>query len=110
MVMTAAYGPDGISVSDLDRCAKRSSPRSRMNSTARGLITPDGRDPALNASMASPPRARANASAIWLRFEFSTQTNRTLGRGIRFQRETHARRRLRARFTKLAGRLDLGGR
>src|SRR5881392_3187283 len=41
---------------------------------ARGLILPDGREPALYASMPSPPCRRANASAIWLRLLFSTQT------------------------------------
>jgi|GEM_PF-2235410 len=44
---------------------------------ALGLTTPDGRDPALYASIDAPPSIRANASAIWLRLEFSTQTNST---------------------------------
>src|SRR5690349_9110456 len=48
-----------------------------MNSTARGLMRPEGAEPALDASTASPPCMRANASAIWLRFAFSTHTNRT---------------------------------
>ena len=47
-----------------------------MNSTARGLTFPDGRLPALNASTRPAPWMRANASAIWERFEFSTHTNR----------------------------------
>src|SRR5437764_133856 len=46
-----------------------------MASTAFGLTTPDGRDPALYASTAGPPSMRANASAIWLRLAFSTHTN-----------------------------------
>src|SRR5690349_10260516 len=48
-----------------------------MNCTARGLMRPDGAEPALHASTASPPWRRAKASAIWLRLAFSTQTNRT---------------------------------
>src|SRR5574337_1118367 len=48
-----------------------------MAAMALGLITPDGCEPALYASTALPPSMRANASAIWLRFEFSTHTNRT---------------------------------
>src|SRR5262245_29230617 len=43
---------------------------------AFGLIRPDGREPALNAWTLPSPRSRANASAIWLRLEFSTQTKR----------------------------------
>ena len=35
------------------------------------------RDPALHASTAAPPWMRANASAIWLRQEFSTHTKST---------------------------------
>src|SRR5690606_30350347 len=38
---------------------------------------PEGREPALSASTPSPPWMRANASAIWLRFEFSTHTKST---------------------------------
>src|SRR5687768_25729 len=48
-----------------------------MKRIAFGLITPDGFEPALKASTASPPWMRAKASAIWLRLEFSTQTKRT---------------------------------
>src|ERR1044071_8066420 len=48
-----------------------------MNWTARGLPRPDGREPALKASTRSPPCRRANASAIWLRQEFSTHTKST---------------------------------
>src|SRR5690606_8950803 len=48
-----------------------------MKRTARGLPRPEGREPALRASTPSPPWMRANASAIWLRFEFSTHTNST---------------------------------
>src|SRR5690606_26728286 len=50
---------------------------SAMKRTALGLMTPDGLDPALIASTASPPCMRANASAIWLRLAFSTHTKRT---------------------------------
>ena len=48
-----------------------------MNRIAFGLIRPDGFEPALSASTASPPWRRAKASAIWLRLEFSTHTNST---------------------------------
>src|SRR6185437_4472804 len=48
-----------------------------MNSTARGLTRPDGREPALYASTRPAPCMRAKASAIWLRLLFSTQTNTT---------------------------------
>src|SRR4249919_1178320 len=48
-----------------------------MKRTAFGLITPEGLEPALSASTALPPWMRAKASAIWLRLEFSTQTNST---------------------------------
>src|SRR5438270_5601047 len=48
-----------------------------MAATARGLICPDGREPALTASTRPPPWRRAKASAIWLRLLFSTQTKRT---------------------------------
>src|SRR5688500_8754254 len=48
-----------------------------MKRSAFGLITPEGREPALCASTPAPPWTRANASAIWLRLEFSTQTNNT---------------------------------
>src|ERR1051326_6207625 len=48
-----------------------------MAAIALGLMRPDGREPALNASTRSPPWIWANASAIWLRFEFSTQTKIT---------------------------------
>src|SRR5690606_24044683 len=48
-----------------------------MKRTARGLTRPEGREPALSASTPSPPWMRANASAIWLRFEFSTHTKST---------------------------------
>src|SRR5687767_7951993 len=48
-----------------------------MEAIARGLTTPDGAEPALYASTTSPPSMRAKASAIWLRFELWTQTNRT---------------------------------
>jgi hypothetical protein len=47
-----------------------------MKRMAFGLICPDGPESALRASMASPPWICANASAIWLRLEFSTQTTR----------------------------------
>jgi len=50
----------------------------RIDAIAFGFTTPDGREPALKASTASPPCIRANASAIWLRQEFSTQTNKSL--------------------------------
>src|SRR4051794_24525581 len=43
---------------------------------AFGLTRPDGREPALYTSTLAPPWMRANACAIWLRQEFSTQTNR----------------------------------
>src|SRR5687768_15311768 len=46
-----------------------------MIATALGLTAPDGRDPALQAS--TPAILRANASASWLRQEFSTQTKST---------------------------------
>src|SRR5437764_14811144 len=42
-----------------------------------GLTRPEGREPALCASTRPWPWMRAKASAIWLRLEFSTQTNRT---------------------------------
>src|SRR4051812_22763777 len=48
-----------------------------MKIRARGGTLPEGAEPALNASTRSPPWMRANASAIWLRLLFSTQTNRT---------------------------------
>src|SRR5579871_1193058 len=48
-----------------------------MNSTARGLTRPEGREPALYASTRPTPCRRANASAIWLRLLFSTHTNST---------------------------------
>src|SRR5688500_6213040 len=48
-----------------------------MKRIAFGLITPEGLEPALKASTPSPPNLRAKASAIWLRLEFSTQTNST---------------------------------
>src|SRR5947199_3435640 len=51
-----------------------------MKATARGLTTPEGREPALWASTPSPPWRRANASAIWLRLAFSTHTKRMRGR------------------------------
>src|SRR5262249_34159266 len=47
-----------------------------MKATARALTCPDGREPALCASTQPCPCSRANASAIWLRQEFSTHTNR----------------------------------
>src|SRR5262245_53061881 len=50
-----------------------------MASTALGLIRPDGREPALKARTRWPPWMWAKASAIWLRFEFSTQTKRMRG-------------------------------
>src|SRR5687767_7280802 len=53
-----------------------------MAATAFGLTRPDGRDPAECASTSGPPYMRANASAIWLRLEFSTQTNTTRGGGM----------------------------
>jgi hypothetical protein len=39
---------------------------------------PEGLEPALKAVTPSPPCKRAKASAIWLRLEFSTHTNKTL--------------------------------
>src|SRR3990167_9414696 len=48
-----------------------------MKRMAFGLICPEGFEPALSASTASPPWMCAKASAIWLRLEFSTQTNNT---------------------------------
>src|SRR6478735_313599 len=48
-----------------------------MKRMAFGFTTPEGREPALNASTSAPPSMRANASAIWLRLAFSTQTNNT---------------------------------
>src|SRR5688572_25023510 len=48
-----------------------------MKRIAFGLMTPEGREPALIASTPSPPSIRANASAIWLRLAFSTHTKRT---------------------------------
>jgi hypothetical protein len=44
-----------------------------MASTAFGLIRPDGREPALNASTGPATCILANVSVIWLLFEFSTQ-------------------------------------
>jgi len=49
-----------------------------MAATAYGLIIPEGREPALYTSTLLPPCMRANASAIWLRLEFSMQTNKIL--------------------------------
>src|SRR5262249_38493148 len=48
-----------------------------MASIALGFTRPEGREPALCASTFPAPCIRANASAIWLRFEFSTQTKMT---------------------------------
>src|SRR5438874_9334324 len=48
-----------------------------MNSMARGLTLPEGREPALNASTLPAPYIRANASAICERLLFSMQTKRT---------------------------------
>src|SRR3989344_7202087 len=48
-----------------------------MASMAFGLTPPEGLEPALYASTCGPPSILANASAIWLRFEFSTHTNST---------------------------------
>src|SRR5215203_1466346 len=48
-----------------------------MISIAFGFTFPDGREPAEKASTFPPPCIRANASAIWLRQEFSTHTNKT---------------------------------
>src|SRR2546428_1303126 len=48
-----------------------------MDSIAFGLTCPDGLEPALYGSIAPAPCIRANASAIWLRHEFSTHTNST---------------------------------
>src|SRR5437667_12845008 len=48
-----------------------------MNATALGLTWPEGREPPLCGSTASPPCMRAKASAIWLRLLFSMQTKRT---------------------------------
>src|SRR5688572_27552675 len=48
-----------------------------MKRVALGLTWPEGLEPALSASTLSPPWIWAKASAIWLRFEFSTQTNST---------------------------------
>src|SRR5687768_1333532 len=77
IVTTAAQPSCGTASSDLDPCFVRSYPSSAIAATAFGLTFPDGFDPALQASIVSPPSIRANASAIWLRLEFSTQTNRT---------------------------------
>ena len=46
---------------------------------AMGLTAGPGFEPALHTSARSPPRVAANPSAIWLRHEFSTQTNSTVG-------------------------------
>src|SRR5688572_25623953 len=54
-------------------------PFSFITATPVSLILPDGFEPALHASMTSLPQCRANPSANWLRHEFSTHTNRTLG-------------------------------
>jgi len=45
---------------------------------ALGFTTPDGDEPALEASRTCRPWIFVNASAIWLRLEFSVHTNRTL--------------------------------
>src|SRR5205823_5694671 len=81
--------------SDFEACAERSYPFSAMNCTARGFTLPDGRLPAEWASTSLPPWRRANASAIWLRFEFSTQTNRIrfFGLGSLMIRTPHFRNR-----------------
>ena len=53
-------------------------PKPRFGHEAVAHLTrPDGREPALRASTPAPPKRRANASAIWLRLEFSTHTNST---------------------------------
>ena len=70
-------GTQARASSDFDACVARSYPRSAMNRIALGLMRPDGADPALAASTDAPPCMRAKASAIWLRLEFSTQTNST---------------------------------
>ena len=51
-----------------------------MNCTARGLTVPLGFEPLLCPSTLPAPWILANASAIWLRFEFSMQTNNKRGR------------------------------
>src|SRR5207249_7301284 len=48
-----------------------------MAAMALGWTAFAGRQPALCASTRSPPYIRANASAIWLRLQFSLQTKRT---------------------------------
>src|SRR5690606_10071843 len=94
MVTTASNSPLPLpgttSSSDFDAWVVRSYPSSAMKRIAFGLIRPDGREPALNASTSAPPCMRANASAIWLRLAFSTQTNNT-----RFIAASSAARRLR---------------
>src|SRR5678815_28898 len=55
-------------------------PRSAIAATARGLTRVAGRDPALSAISNPAPCMRAKPSAIWLRLEFSRQTNSTRGR------------------------------
>src|SRR5947209_8515377 len=76
-----------------------------MNSTARGLIRPDGREPALNASTVPAPWMRAKASAIWLRLLFSTQTKtmRFMSCFLRTRRAGAAARRLDAAAGQHAG-------
>src|SRR5262249_46951630 len=55
---------------------ERSIPASRIASTTTGCTRIAGADPADRDSTRSPPIARANAAAIWLRPAFCTQTNR----------------------------------
>ncbi len=64
----------------LEVCIVRSIPFSAITFGVSGWI-PFGSSPALRASIASAPSARAKASAIWLRAEFPVHRNR-----IRFLR------------------------
>ena len=62
-------------------CPDMSTPRSAITAIAWGL-TCEGFVPALWTRTRSPKRARARASAIWLRAELATHRNRTLRKGV----------------------------
>jgi hypothetical protein len=61
----------------LVRADEMSMPASRIAATASESKRPAS-DPALTISNSSPVSSRRNASAIWVRQEFSVQRNRTL--------------------------------